>query len=233
MRPSRSLPRIFIPGAPTEGTIELPKAEIDKLRKVLRLGAGAEIAILPNDGSLVRAIFDGHDAEATAVEFPRTEPLVHVTLGQSLPKGEKLDEIVRAGTEIGVSHFVLFSTDRTVVKWDAGKKMDRIRRLESIAREAAEVCYRTRLPEFTLVNDLKEFLAKYPEADVLSEVEGVGRRLTRTRLGRRVIAIGPEGGWAPREVEMIGDLAVTIGPRVLRVEHAAMVAAGLLLAETD
>jgi len=231
MKPARSLPRMFVPGASPDAEIELPKAEVDKLRKVLRLTAGADIAVLPNDGSLIRATFTGYSAVPVSQEFPATESRVKITLIQALPKGEKLDEIVRAGTELGVFHFTLFPSERTVVRWDQNKLNDRLRRLDTIAREAAEVSYRTQLPTFSYVSSLKDALSAHPEADVLSEVEGLGRRLSRVRLGEKAVVIGPEGGWAPRERELIGDRAVTIGPRVLRVEHAAIAACSILLCD--
>ena len=43
------------------------------------------------------------------------------------------------------------------------------------------------------------------------------------------VVIGPEGGWAPREVALIGDRGGTLGPRVLRVDHAGLAAAAILL----
>ncbi len=117
----RSLPRVFIPGATPDGPIELPKEELDKLRKVLRLSPGAEIAVLPNDGTLIQCRLQPHHADPIAVHRPDTEPKLHLTLAQALPKGDKMDEIVRACTEIGVSRFLLFPSDRTIVKWDEKK----------------------------------------------------------------------------------------------------------------
>jgi 16S rRNA (uracil1498-N3)-methyltransferase len=224
----RSLPRVFLPGASIEGPIELPKEEVDKLRKVLRLSSGAEIAVLPNDGSLIRCRLDGHRAVPETVEWPSSEPALSLTLAQALPKGDKIDEIIRACTELGVSRFVLFPSDRTVVRWDERKTADRIHRLQVIAREAAEVSFRTKLPSFELAAKLEEVLTMHPDATVLSEVEGISPRLQATSE-LMTIVVGPEGGWSPRELALIGDRGVTLGPRVLRVDHAAAAAAALLL----
>jgi 16S rRNA (uracil1498-N3)-methyltransferase len=226
--PLRSLPRVFVPGADPGGEIDLPKAEIDKLRKVLRLGPGAQIAVLPNDGSLIRCEFGTHSAQPLEVVFPDTEPRLFLTLAQALPKGDKLDEIIRACTSIGVSRFLLFSSQRTVVRWDEKKTQDRLHRLETIAREAAEVSYRTRLPVIELVKDLAAVLRLEPDAIVLSEVEGLSAQL-RPFSEAMTIVVGPEGGWAERELKEIGDRGVTLGPRVLRVDHAGAAAAALLL----
>ena len=139
-----------------------------------------------------------------------------------------MDEIVRACTEIGVARFILFPSERTVVRWDEKKKESRVARLETISREAAEVSFRTKLPTFELAKDLAEVLKREPEAIVLSEVEGISPRL-EPKGDRATIVVGPEGGWAKRELALIGDRGVTLGPRVLRVDHAGIAAASILL----
>lgn len=229
--PLRSLPRMFVPIPPDAqvgDVIELPKEEVDKLRKVLRLGAGALIVLLAGDGRVFRATFTGQDAELTASEKVETEATKRVTLAQALPKPDKLDEVIRMGTEMGVSRFILFPSERSVVKWDKAKVEDRLRRLRAIAREAAEVSFRTLVPEIQLVGSLQDLLELQPDALVLSEFEGVQVHLRERIKGDAVtLVIGPEGGWAPREVAQIGDRAVTLGPRVLRVDTAAAAAVAL------
>jgi 16S rRNA (uracil1498-N3)-methyltransferase len=224
----RSLPRVFVPGANPNGPIELPKEELDKLRKVLRLSPGAEIAVLPNDGTLIQCRLQPHHAEPIAVHHPDTEPRLHLTLAQALPKGDKMDEIVRACTEIGVSQFLLFASDRTVVRWDEKKTLDRVNRLQTIAREAAEVSFRTRVPEFAVTTGLAAVLRMYPDSAVLSEVEGEMPRLRPTGDAMTIV-VGPEGGWSKLELKLIGNRGITLGPRVLRVDHAGPAAASILL----
>lgn len=228
--PLRSLPRLFVEFDPEDVEFDLPKAEVDKLRKVLRLGPGAQIVCLPGDGRLFRCSFEGHSARVLDEEFVDTESTYHLILAQAVPKPEKLDEVIRMGTEIGVSAFVVFPSERTVARWDAAKWEHRLTRLKAIAREAAEVCFRTRLPQIAPAESLTEVLARYPDALVLSEQENVPvHLLDRLPPDRAALVIGPEGGWAPREVTLIGARAVTLGPRVLRVDTAASAAAALVL----
>lgn len=229
--PLRALPRTFVPGASfEEGEIELPADELDKLRKVLRLSSGAEVAILPGDGTLVRCRLDGRRAIALETHRPETEAALALTLAQALPKGDKLEEIVRAGTELGVVRFVVFPSERTVVRWEPPKVQERLRRLATIAREAAEVSFRTRLPGIEWQDSLAAVLSSEPEAVVLSEAEG-GLPPLAPRGERMTLVVGPEGGWAPREFETLGNRGVTLGPRVLRVDHAGPSAAAILLLE--
>lgn len=232
--PLRALPRLFVPDVePEAGPIELPREAYDKLHKVLRLGTGDEIAVLPGDGRLLRCRIEGRAAHVVEVHRPATESARRVTLAQALPKGDKLDDVIRLATEMGVAGFVLFPSERSVVRWDAKKLDERLRRLAAIAREASEVSFRTRVPTFEASGSLAEVLAARPEAVVLSEAEGVGRHLLERIDGPDVtLVIGPEGGWAPREVAKIGDRATTLGPRVLRVDTAAAAACALALLAT-
>jgi 16S rRNA (uracil1498-N3)-methyltransferase len=227
----RSLPRLFIPGATDDGPIDIPPTELDKLRKVLRLSSGAMIGILPNDGSVITAMVDGKQAVPVDRTNPQTEPKTKLTIAQALPKGDKLDEIVRACSEIGVSHFVVFPSDRTVVKWDEKKTADRLSRLATIARESCELSFRTVLPTFESQRNLADVLKRYPEAVVLSEIEGIAPKLTRDGKDA-VLVVGPEGGWSGKELAAIGSRGITLGPRVLRVDHAAAAAAAILLLES-
>lgn len=223
LSPLRSLTRIFLPGLDTEQeSYPLPSEEVDKLRKVLRLPEGAEIAILPNDGRLIRCEFRSKQAWPIATEYPNTEPSVPIWLAQALPKGDRIDTILRMGTELGVAGFLLFPAERSVVRWEASKLAEKRRRFEAVIREAAEQSYRSRLPEFAFAKDLAEVLCR-PDAVVLSEREDVSQPLTKTDQPISLV-IGPEGGWAPRELDLIGDRGVTLGPLVLRTDTAAVAA---------
>lgn len=231
--PLRALPRLFLEGFdPEAGEAELPRPEYEKLTKVLRLGSGDQVAVLPGDGRIVRCQLRGRSASPMETTVLDTEPKRPVTLVQALPKPEKLEEVVRMGSELGVARFVLFASERSVVRWDAAKRAARQRRLEAIAREACEVAFRARLPSFAWAVGLAEALT--PGAIVLSEGETLSRTL-RAALPAApdpvALVVGPEGGWAPREVALIGDRAVTLGPRVLRVDTAACAALALVLAE--
>lgn len=228
MLPLRALPRIFLPGADPSEPIDLPKEEQEKLHKVLRLPQGSEIAVLPNDGSLIRCEYRARQAVPVSVEWPQTEPSLKVTVAQAFPKGDRLETVIRMCTELGVSGFVLFPAERSVVRWDEKKVADKLRRYEAIAREAAEQSYRSRMPTIQVRSALADVLKSAPEAVVLSEKEGLERKLTRQE-SEMTIVVGPEGGWAPREMSLIGDRGVTLGPLVLRTDTAAPAAAALLL----
>jgi len=222
--PLRSLPRIFLPGLDTEQeSYALPPEEVDKLRKVLRLPEGSPIAVLPGDGRLITCEFRARQAWPIGAESPNTEPSNQVWLAQALPKGDRIDTILRMGTELGVAGFALFPAERSVVRWDADKLQDKRRRFEAVIRESAEQSFRTRLPELQFLAGLADVFKQWPNAVVLSEREDVERPLAKSSDDITLV-IGPEGGWAPRELELIGDRGVTLGPLVLRSDTAAAAA---------
>lgn len=229
----RSLTRIFLPDleidleSPLE-PISLPKEEVEKLRKILRLEEGSHIAVLPNDGSLIRCEFREKQAWPLETEFPGTEHPIKLTLAQAFPKGDRIDTILRMATELGVAHFLLFPADRSVVRWDPEKLLDKQRRFQAVIRESAEQSFRSTLPSLAFASSLKEVLEKKPEAMVLSEVESESQGFTNYPE-HPTIVIGPEGGWSPRELEIIGDRGVTMGPLVFRTDTAGIAACAAIL----
>ena len=225
---TRSLPRIFLPGADPSEPIDLPKEEQEKLHKVLRLPQGAPIAVLPNNGSLIRCEYRARQAVPVGVEWPDTEPKLQLTIAQALPKGDRLDTVIRMCTELGVTRFILFPADRSVVIWEKSKFEAKLRRYEAIARESAEQSFRCRLPEISTVASLAALLESDPSAVVLSEVEGIAGRLAVTG-DKMTVAVGPEGGWSPKELALIVDRGVSLGSLVLRTDTAGVAAAAKLL----
>ena len=225
----RSLPRVFLPWVDLDEPLELPRKEYEKFRKVLRLVNGDRIAVLPNDGSLIVGKLQGPHVVFVEKVFPDSEPKSKLTLVQALPKADKLDTIIRMCTEVGVSHFVLFPSDRSVLKWEGPKLEDRLGRYRSIAREAAEQSFRSLMPTVEFGHSLAGVLQIYPNSIVLSEVEGLSRQLKPPFVENPVLVIGPEGGWSPRELDLVGDKGVTLGPRVLRADTAGPIAAALVL----
>jgi 16S rRNA (uracil1498-N3)-methyltransferase len=191
------------------------------------LGSGDLIAVLPDDGSLWVARVEGSAVRLESQHFPKTEASRQVVLALGLPRFEKLEESVRMGTELGAAGFVVFPAARSVVKWEPAKFEAKLERLRAIAREAAEVAFRTRLPFIRTAKGLGDVMQD-PDALALSEYEHVARPVPRGAQGLTLV-IGPEGGWSPSEIALIGDRALTLGPRVLRVDTAVAAACSAAL----
>ena len=114
------------------------------------------------------------------------------------------------------------------VKWDEKKVEDKMRRIQALARESAELAFRMRIPTVEFRSNLDEVLTKESGIVALSEQESVTATI-KAEEGNVCLVVGPEGGWAPREVESMKPYAVTLGPRVLRTEHAGFAAIAKLL----
>ena len=234
--------------------ISLSVDETHHLTRVLRLKPGAEVFVFDGHGSEYRCAFlavqnDRARLEVTGVLGDQVESPVRITLAQALAKGEKFDLIVQKATELGVDFIVPVLTEHTDVKLsaeDAHKRVDRWRR---ISLEALKQSGRRHLVGITAPLALNDFLdpnkpdsQKLPIATaptlgtvlVFSEKGGVPLTEALARVSKpsaATILIGPEGGWSDSELELIcerGCNLVTLGPRVLRTETAAIVAVTLV-----
>jgi len=230
--PLRALPRAFVnvPVDPANlpPSIPLPEDDFRKFKNVLRLGTGDHVAILPGNGAVIRCQLDGKSAIPLEVDFPNTESKLELTLALGISKPDALEDSIRMASELGVAHFVLFTARRTVAKWEPAKFEKKLERLKTISKEACEVAFRTHLPSFVILKDLPEVLKQYPDSLALSEMDNVTAPIPKLDSAATLI-IGPEGGWDQREVALIADRSITLGPRVLRVATAVSTACALAL----
>jgi 16S rRNA (uracil1498-N3)-methyltransferase len=227
------------PSVVREGVAVVGGAEAHYLRDVLRLRAGDSLMIF--DGA-------GREAEARVLEVGRIEvrlgigeprvvppPALRLSLVVGLAKGEKLDLVVEKACELGVAAIYPAATERAVVQLSADRAESRIARWRRVAAAAARQCGRADVPRIEPVRPWREQLAQAPGEVRLCFYEGSepgsGRQgLARARPGEAAVAVGPEGGLTEGEVEAaraLGWSLVSMGPRTLRAETAAIVALAL------
>ncbi|HEY8551870.1 MAG TPA: 16S rRNA (uracil(1498)-N(3))-methyltransferase [Thermaerobacter sp.] len=229
------------------GQATLAPDDAHHLLRVLRRSPGDRVvAVTPAGRRWLGRLEGGTPPRVRAVEaLPASEPPLHVTLGQGLPKGAKMEEVVRHGTEVGVSRFVPVLAARSISRPRDAAVVRRVERWRRIAREAARQAQRSAVPRVDPPQTLEALLAEAPWDLILmpweeEEARGLREELAaraaawgRPAAGRRVlILIGPEGGWEAREVEAArraGARVVTLGPRILRTETAGVLVAGLVL----
>ncbi|MCB0073774.1 MAG: 16S rRNA (uracil(1498)-N(3))-methyltransferase [Caldilineaceae bacterium] len=232
---------VLVPGQPVDLT---PLAR--QLARVLRLHAGAEIHLLDNRGScfLTRIeMLDDRRGTGTvlAAHEMDSEPAALLTLYQCSLKADKFEWVLQKGTELGVAGFVPVVSVRSVVRPVAAlaKKADR---WQAIIREAAEQAGRARLPTLhppvtfdAAVRHATELrLLPWEEAD--SHAPGLGELVGQSRPDALALLVGPEGGIAPEEAALAvahGWQPVTLGPRILRAETAALAAVTIALDRLD
>lgn len=167
----------------------------------------------------------------------RVETPLHLTLAQALIKSDKFDWVTQKVTELGVSRIIPLVTTHSEVLRSEEHGEKRIKRWERISLEALKQCGRRRLVEIAQPMSWEQYLTSESSAVRVVLAERGGRTLGSVAAEMLAppesvsLAIGPEGGWDEREIEMAtahGVVPVHLGPRILRTETAAIAAATLV-----
>jgi 16S rRNA (uracil1498-N3)-methyltransferase len=221
------------------GLVEMTGPEARHLAVVCRLRTGDELCLFNGDGHeyparVVGASKHGVDLEVLGVDSPRREVGCSLEIAAPVPKGDRAQFLVEKLTELGVTSYVPLQCRRGVVQPRAGT----IDRLERHVIEASKQCGRNVLMR---VEDPVDW------ATYCSHGEGGGLRMvahpvpaggarpvgTGARTAQMVrCAVGPEGGFTDEEVALAvsnGWQVVDLGPRILRVETAALVLATIAI----
>ena len=232
--------RLLVAGLPTGGgTFPLPSGPAAHAARVLRVTVGDMLMLFDGEGreaaARVMEVRGGQvlvDA-AVADNVDRESPLA-LTLVQGISRGERMDLVVQKATELGVSRLVPVLTERSVVKLDAGQAAKRLQHWQGIVAAACEQSGRTRLPVVESVVSLGVWLARpaAPQEARFLLHPGSGTRVRDLpALRAATLLIGPEGGLSPAEHHQAlaaGFTDLSLGPRILRTETAALAALAAL-----
>jgi 16S rRNA (uracil1498-N3)-methyltransferase len=222
----------FVPAL--DDAIEIAGTDGHHLQRVRRLRAGELVTAA--DGAGVWRLYEIDAIEPGRLQLrarseSRREPQLvpGVALAVALTKAGALDSVVARCTELGVASITPIRTRRCVVQWDAAQAERALKRLRTVAREAAAQCRRAKLPEIAPVGELAD-LAGRPDLVV---ADHDGRPITELAAPDGVtwtVVVGPEGGLDPAE---LGALAAArrlrLGPHILRAETAPIAAVAVLL----
>lgn len=237
--------RFFAPALdPGDETVTLPRDEAEHLTRVLRLGAGDEVAVFDGRGNEFLARVTRAERRAVTVQLlsrvrPAEEPAVAITLAQGVLKGEKMDDVVRDAVMLGVAAVQPLVTKRTEVTVAAlmrGARLDRWRRvaLASVKQSRRAVMPQIRTP-LTLETYLDEplpaarLMLVEPAIDLPAEPLSALRR--EPTPSDAAVLIGPEGGWTGAECETArvrGIRLMTLGARTLRADAVPVAAISVL-----
>lgn len=223
-------------------TVVLSGPLAHQLSRVLRLRPGERIILLDGEGQECEAEVEALQAHQAQVRIlarrpAAGEPRHQVTLYQALLKGPRFEWVLQKGTELGIAAFVPILTSRCVAV--PQRPEAKLARWQAIVREAAEQAGRGRLPRVAAplpfaaacagVKEERAFLAWEGERDI-----GLRQALAGLEGADGVswaLFIGPEGGFSAEEVALAqgyGIRPVSLGPRTLRAETAALAAAAAL-----
>ena len=220
--------------------IALPEDVAAHLLRVLRLEIGDACVLFNGDGHDYDARISHlgkRDARAEIIGARRidNESPLRITLLQGIARGEKMDLILQKATELGVVRILPVMSERSEVKLDAQRTQKRLEHWRGIVVSACEQSGRATLPGIAAPQALSQaaglregrgfILDPFAEASLSSLGDAALRECT--------IAIGPEGGWSPRDREQLlgaGYEGLRLGPRVLRTETAGIAAIAALQA---
>ncbi|MFT3667448.1 MAG: 16S rRNA (uracil(1498)-N(3))-methyltransferase [Pseudoxanthomonas sp.] len=219
--------------------VVLPEVTANHLARVLRLREGDPCVLFNGDGY----DHDGRVAsigkrevvvELQASRAVDNESPLHVTLLQGIARGEKMDLILQKATELGVAAIMPVVAERTEVKLDAERAEKRVAHWRSVIASACEQSGRARVPTLsapTPLNEATRGMAGDAMRLTLDPTGDVSLATVQVTTGAVVVAIGPEGGWSPRDREILaatGFTGLRLGPRILRTETAGLAAIAAL-----
>nr|MDQ2688105.1 16S rRNA (uracil(1498)-N(3))-methyltransferase [Armatimonadota bacterium] len=243
-RPNDPMTRFFVrPEQMQNGTATLDEADAYHLRVVLKAAPGEPVAILDGTGAEFPGRLGqlGKTRATVAVGeafWPKTEPRTQIMVAQALPKmAEKMEHVLQHGTEIGASAFWAFACERSVTHLTGERQAKRLGRWESIIKTAAEQAHRARLPALRVEDSLADVLASAAQYDLTllahpDTTTTLREALSETQPKSVLIVIGPESGFTPSEVAAAKRAEVrtiSLGPRILRTETAALTLASQIL----
>ncbi len=164
-------------------------------------------------------------------------PSPRIVLVQALAKGDRDELAVQSATELGIDEIVPWQSSRSVSRWDAKAEKGRAR-WATIAREAAKQAHRAWLPEVSALTTTAGLAGRAAASRLLILEPTATQTLASLELDRDderdiVLVVGPEGGFAPDELELLekaGALLVRLGDTVLRTSTAGPAAIAVVSA---
>ncbi len=234
----------------TGDLVTIVGSDAHHIADVLRLSPGQRIIVSDGEGfeyegEILACTRNEVTLSVISVKKSISEPPFRVVLAQGMPKkAENLELVIQKAVELGVSRVVPLISERTVVRLQEDKLDSRMSRWNRIALEAAKQSQRAIIPVVDKPMNLREFLETIPrdafciipwEMEKDTGIKEVLQWELENRLPRMaVVLIGPEGGFSQGEIEearRAGVVPVSLGPRILRTETAAITALSIVLYE--
>lgn len=219
---------------PERGIALLPEDESHHLLRVRRGRRGDALVVIDGGGTAWDATLADADGREARVELGERherwrEPAAFVHLGLGTLKGDAFLEAVNGAVQAGVSEVTPLDCRHSVAGW----RPKRHERARMTARTAAKQCGRGLVPPLRNVQRVREWGIQCAEYDVKLVLDPEGDPVPPLRAGQSAaIAVGPEGGFHPDELDRLRDagfVPASLGRRRLRSETAAILAVGALV----
>lgn len=237
--------RFFIPpGRIQGGQAVLSPDQSRHLRTVLRLGPGDSVELFDGEGAGYEGVVEtaGRQVRIGSLRRLKVSEVKsrHIILAAALIKSSRFEWILEKGTELGVEVFIPMTTRFSSIRLPDSKVPSRLDRWRRIVREASKQCRRFEVPKIREPVGIEDLITTraYPDCLKLMLYEKACESWSPPDNNNEsvLLCIGPEGGWHPSEVESAksaGFWTVSLGPRILRVETAAIAAVALIQLSGD
>jgi len=234
-----SVPRFHLPEAAPGVRLELPAHQAHHAREVLRLRPGTPVRVFDGSGNEYEGQIEELQRRHATLRLgrpvdPRPESPLRIVLAFSALKGDRMEWVIQKATELGVAEIrplVSMRTDATARPALLGTRQDR---WDKVASGAAEQCGRAVVPHIAPTVLLDQLLAEpFEGARLMFSAEGGAPLRTLPANTSALLLVGPPGGWESSELEhaaRAGFRALSLGPRILRTETAAVAAIAALQA---
>lgn len=239
------MPVFFLPPqCITPPTVSVTGDLLTHLRDSLRIEIGETILVAAGEDRRYRIEITGVTKQSmtgrvTGVIPRPSQRAPSLILGQALLKGEKMDWVIQKTTELGVQTIIPIQSRQSIVQVKADRIETQTARWRRIALEATQQSEQWRIP--TIASPLSWSSCMTEKAahslalilterrDQISSLASI--ELPSTPETSILVLVGPEGGWTQEEIaiaEGASFIPVTLGPKILRAETAAMIAMGIL-----
>jgi len=236
MAAPRLLCRARLDPAAAGATVDLEEDAVHHATRVLRLGVGDALTLFDGSGGEYAATLVRADRRGASVRIERfvaveRESALELTLAQAIVAVDAMDYALRKATELGVTAIQPLVTARSAPLAAGERGQRRVGHWRAVAVAACEQCGRNRIPDVREPQPLAQWLRGWKGSGIVLDAGAAPlAAASAAPPGAVALAVGPEGGWDPREASALaaaGFRALRLGPRTLRTETAA--AAGIAL----
>lgn len=236
------MPRFFVAQPLSLGLlIDLPEAVAHHVH-VVRLAPGDAVTLFNGEGGEYTAVLNSVEKRRASAEIkayaPRDAELPYaVTLAQALPEASKMDWIIEKAVELGAAAIQPLAARRCVVRLSGERAEKKLAHWQGVIESASEQSGRNRLARLAPLEDFKDWIAQNDMHRRVILTPRAGQSLADWARHQPpqalTIMVGPEGGFSEEEENAAlaqGALALSMGPRILRTETAALAALAALSA---
>lgn len=216
----------------TGQSVQLEPGASHHLLRVLRIHSGEPVLLFNGDGREYQAVLQAGAGKlarlvVAGADQPQRESSLHISLGQGISRGERMDLVMQKAVELGVNSITPLWTHRSQVRLSGKRLEKRLHHWRGIVQAACEQSGRVYLPELRATSELSEWLMTVPRdtTRILLDPESTTTLQQVKRATRVQVLIGPEGGFERQEKETAvaaGFQRVRLGARILRTETATL-----------